>query len=779
MKTTEKILSQLVIVTFIVMGVFAAIEISIQRQYLRSQSLSFHNTLMSNLYYGLTIGLYEANNDAINFYLLGLAKEGQVKQVSLWSDTGDGLIRYSTKNGEANEDPNFEGENKIKIDPKQQYSANEQDFIVHSYPSENIERFNVDLWFKEEGADPYFVGHLEVDFDLGHINEQLFNMVLRYVYLFLFFNIAKILVMFVFIRQSIIKPIQSLVDHTVEVSKGLFPKIPKIKKNDELSTLNNMVSEMTSNLEQHITGLDKLVAEKTAQLQIKTKDMQNMLQNLQQGIFTIEENFEIHHEYSSHLEEIIESKDIAGKDPMELIFKRSNLTEDQLAQLESTIDASLGSLSWAYELNSHCLPKEIEYKGPFSKKTKILELDWQPLGYQEDGSEEIGDITIDKIMVVIRDVSSLRELKAQAEEQQLELQMIGEILEVGPKKLRDFIDSQVKYLAENETIIKEVSEAQEMHSNIPLLFRNIHTVKGNCRSYKLSGVIDLLHSAEQYLSDLRKNVEEVPDSTKMLDDLKSINENLTRYANLIDQKIGVQDNDNNDFIKFFDQKIQGKTASNANDILSSLISHRIQANSLKISDILEKSINSLPDIAESLGKRKPIVQIAAESILLKREKASIISDIFTHLFRNSIDHGIELPEDRNSKGKKENGTINLHAVIVNENLEIDFYDDGAGLNLGYLRKKGIEEKIFQGEENDEQIAELIFHSGLSTTQKVTDISGRGVGMDAVRSFIQKEGGSIELVFTDKLEGNEYRSFKTKIIFPKSICIDNAKLENAA
>ena len=779
MKTTEKILSQLVVMTFIVMGVFAAIEISIQRQYLRSQSLSFHNTLMSNLYYGLTIGLFENNSDAIEFYLLGLAKEGKVQNVSLWGDGGEGLVRYTMNQGKTVKDTEFEQDSKRTVDQNLKYSSDEQVFINHSYPNDKVERFNVDLWFKEEGGDPYYVGHLEVDFDLSHINEQLFNMVLRYVYLFLFFNIAKILVMFVFIRQSIIKPIKSLVDHAVQVSKGLFPNIPKINKNDELSTLNNIVSDMTSSLEKHITSLDQLVAEKTAQLQIKTKDIQNMLQNLQQGIFTIDSDFKIHHEYSAHLEEIIEAKDLAGKDPMDLVFSHSNLGEDLMAQLESALDASLGSLHWAFELNAHCLPHELEYLAPSSGKKKILELDWQPLGYQEDGSEEIGDITIDKILVVIRDVSSLRELKAQAEQQQMELEMIREVLEIGPKKMLNFIGSQSKYLQENKSIIKQAKDEQSLREQLPVLFRNIHTVKGNCRSYKLSQTVNRLHSAEQYLASIRKNVDERVNSEIILNDAEQIEANLAKYKNLIDEKIGAISDEGDDFGRVFDKAIAENTNHGAEKVLASLIALRAQASSVQIPQVLETVVNSLAEISKELHKAKPKVVIAAKGIYIKNDKAQFIADVFTHLFRNSIDHGLELPDVRRSKGKLEAGSISLIASASEDLLQIDFFDDGAGLNLGYLRKKGVDQGIFTDEATDQEVGELIFHSGLSTAKQVSEISGRGVGMDAVRSFIEKEGGSISIEFSGSSDSQGYRPFKLVIILPKKICINDQELGYAA
>ena len=122
-----------------------------------------------------------------------------------------------------------------------------------------------------------------------------------------------------------------------------------------------------------------------------------------------------------------------------------------------------------------------------------------------------------------------------------------------------------------------------------------------------------------------------------------------------------------------------------------------------------------------------------------------VLDILTHVFRNNLDHGIESPDVRSQKGKKEAGDIFVDISMTSTNdIQIVISDDGQGLNINRLREK--HKELAETAENlpDQQIAELIFSSGVSTQTHATEISGRGVGMDMVKSFTQRLGGQVNL-----------------------------------
>ena len=130
-----------------------------------------------------------------------------------------------------------------------------------------------------------------------------------------------------------------------------------------------------------------------------------------------------------------------------------------------------------------------------------------------------------------------------------------------------------------------------------------------------------------------------------------------------------------------------------------------------------------------------------------------------------MDHGIEPPSERRQLGKPESGSINLNCISNKGQFIVEIFDDGRGLALEKLYQNALKSEIFQpgqSRPDDQLIADLVFHSGFSTAEKVTEISGRGVGMDAVKQFLEERGGSIEIILTGGDEGESYRPFITRI-----------------
>ena len=157
------------------------------------------------------------------------------------------------------------------------------------------------------------------------------------------------------------------------------------------------------------------------------------------------------------------------------------------------------------------------------------------------------------------------------------------------------------------------------------------------------------------------------------------------------------------------------------------------------------------DLQMELGKKIDLQMLGAETEL-DRQVLELIKDPLTHMIRNSADHGIETIEDRVAAGKKETGTIRLNAFHEGGQIIIEISDDGAGLPVEKLKAKALANNLASEEEiaemSDQQIQRFIFHAGFSTAQQVTSVSGRGVGMDVVRTNIEKIGGTIELKSTE-------------------------------
>lgn len=153
------------------------------------------------------------------------------------------------------------------------------------------------------------------------------------------------------------------------------------------------------------------------------------------------------------------------------------------------------------------------------------------------------------------------------------------------------------------------------------------------------------------------------------------------------------------------------------------------------------------DLAIETGKKIDLQMYGAETEL-DRQVLELIKDPLTHMVRNSADHGLEMPAERVQTGKPETGVIKLNAYHEGGHIIIEIVDDGRGLNIERIREKAIMNGLATEAEldgmNDQQIAQFIFKAGFSTAEKVTSVSGRGVGMDVVRTNIEKIGGTVEL-----------------------------------
>ncbi len=153
------------------------------------------------------------------------------------------------------------------------------------------------------------------------------------------------------------------------------------------------------------------------------------------------------------------------------------------------------------------------------------------------------------------------------------------------------------------------------------------------------------------------------------------------------------------------------------------------------------------DLSVELGKPIDLEMVGGETEL-DRQVLELIRDPLTHMVRNSADHGIEMPQEREKAGKSKTGTIRLSAYHEGGHILISIADDGRGLNTEKLKEKILAQGLASESEieqmSDSQIHKYIFHPGFSTAEKVTSVSGRGVGMDVVRTNIELIGGSIDL-----------------------------------
>jgi chemotaxis protein histidine kinase CheA len=157
-------------------------------------------------------------------------------------------------------------------------------------------------------------------------------------------------------------------------------------------------------------------------------------------------------------------------------------------------------------------------------------------------------------------------------------------------------------------------------------------------------------------------------------------------------------------------------------------------------------VDSLSSLANELKKPTPTVDISNGDFSFNSQFAEALKSSFMHILRNSLDHGIESPDERRQAHKPMQGKVQFACIREGEQVRLHVSDDGRGLALHKLYEKGLAAGLFKAGEpaSREAIAEVIFQSGLSTSERVTQVSGRGVGMEAVRTFLKEQGASIRI-----------------------------------
>ncbi len=491
--------------------------------------------------------------------------------------------------------------------------------------------------------------------------------------------------------------------------------------------------------------LEIKVAERTAELREKNNDVQAMLSNMPQGLFTVEVGGNIHPEYSRFLEDIFETTEIAGCNAMNLLFNRANLGSDTFASVQAAIHSMIGEDDMNYEFNSHLLITEYEINP--CGKYKYLSLDWNPI---------VSNNQIVKLMVSVRDVTLLKHLESEALSNKRELEIIGQLLKIPEKKYLEFAASAKRFIAENRDCIER--NEQRSDTAIALLFRNMHTIKGNCRTFGFRFFSDVVHEVESVYSALKAGPEAGWDREQLFADLMRVEGLLYEYEHInysvLGRSINGKDQDGfwadssiiNIIQRCIDSANKKFPALNEAKELLPIQNVLDTVQSIPLSEVLADIVNSLPSMATQLNKDTPNVVIDDNHVRIKSTATELVTNIFSHILRNSVDHGIETPAVRTQFGKPTRGTIEVCAMVKDQRLYLHVKDDGQGVDIDRIFKKGVGVGQWTAADNPcyQDIAALIFASGVSTKEQVTDISGRGVGMDAVKQFLLAQGANISL-----------------------------------
>ena len=465
-------------------------------------------------------------------------------------------------------------------------------------------------------------------------------------------------------------------------------------------------------------------------LQAAKKETDNILENVDEGLFLLTADYNFSSQYSKAMEQIFNTKKFADVNFMEFMKERINSEDIDTAKqfLDMFFDKNYDE-TLILDLNPL---QKIKISLDNQKTEKTLTFNFKRI-YNNRGN-------IKELIAIVKDITEqvkleekLKESEAQAKKQ---MEWVMSIMRIEPSMMRDFIDGMKSEFKTIDDYFKTVEQDKDYQSFTDRLYRSVHLIKGNAGILNLTFFADELHSFEDRISLVQKK--------KFIgfDNIKS----------LFRDYFGIKDG-----IKNIDELL-----SRMSQLHSQIRTTRSYEN-----EMLVKSMqNYLKQISTDAGKKIDLDLSNFNANIIPYKYRLLVKEVLIQLIRNSVAHGIEDLKEREIMGKPQKGTIALRCSEEGDMFYFSVWDDGHGIDTDKLLKKIKKDKRWNTKQIDKltkrQIAETIFDSGVTTGEEITMLSGRGVGLDAVKSKIKKYSGSIELSY----EKGKFCQFSINLLLTK-------------
>jgi two-component system chemotaxis sensor kinase CheA len=499
------------------------------------------------------------------------------------------------------------------------------------------------------------------------------------------------------------------------------------------------------------------------QLARQKRAMAELLDNMRQAVFTVGSGLKVEGMVSKFTSNVF-AESIVGLSIMDTVFKDLDRGTEEFTLLNASLPFMFGQDSFQYDLLAGNLPRKVDYRNRSSGvlATQVLKIAYTPIFEGE---------AVDRIMMVVEDVTQYEILERQVEIERKaagrRIKIIQEIVDVQRNHFNEFCASGAEYL---RSCLATANSLASSISGVEKSFRALHTFKGNARVLKLSYLATKAHEVEDYLSTLKllfsdPNAERADASRRYCNELtvlKSIfDEYLDVFNRLKSDGNGSSLNEKMYLVPKDRMRALKEAIAAANvirqDGLMPLLMLADSVTALPFSGIRDMLENVVVDLGERLNKVVDLRIVGAECEF-QPEILQTLRDCIGHILRNSIDHGLESASERTSAGKTAAGHIDIELSQSGSMSRLRISDDGRGINLEAVKMAAIAAGSISPEAasklNWQQNAELIFLPSLTTKTEVSEVSGRGVGMDFVRSSLRELGGDI-VVHSTHGKGTEF------------------------
>jgi two-component system chemotaxis sensor kinase CheA len=577
------------------------------------------------------------------------------------------------------------------------------------------------------------VAVLEFDYNAGEEVAQANRQLMINILLPALFGLLVAVFLGAYIGKSLSSPIRSLADVADLVAGGNFDVSVDVTTRDETGALGTVFNKMVADLKKqrlelqdYAQNLEKKIAERTAQLSDANRSIQGMVDSVGQGFFMFGKDGKCLSIYSRACADLLEGAP-AGKFAWEA--------------LKISGDAQTDFLGWFPLLFEDMMPfEDVAGLGPKEfqggTKGKYITLEYFPV--KDDSG------AVSRVVAIATDRTAERDANIRAEKQREYASMIMKLVK-NKKQFSNLVNESRSYFAQ---LTEELAKSKP---DLDAVFRTVHTFKSASASFSMGEVAHTAHEYESELVSLRKQAadggsvefkgwpEKIDALAKKFDAFLEENRAIIGGASGSDgPRVEIPLN----AIREFSKQLE-KTSRENKPILADF-------EKKFLSESLESLLGHFGDIvtlvATRQGKEVNSMKITGGDIRVMAEPFQPLFSSLVHAFRNAVDHGLELPDDRIEAGKTPTGNVELRLEREQQAgktwLKIQVVDDGRGINPAIIREK-LTQKGVKGldRESDEEVIQHVFDAGFSTKDQVTDISGRGIGMDAIRAAAQDLGGS--------------------------------------
>jgi two-component system chemotaxis sensor kinase CheA len=504
------------------------------------------------------------------------------------------------------------------------------------------------------------------------------------------------------LASNVVRRLKRISGATDAFAKGEMGARAGAAGSDEIGDLGRSFDSMTDQIGALTTNLEKLVEERTAQLGRRNAEFRLILDNAHDGMLTVDLTGSMSNERSAMVGSWFGAPKAGTTLPEYL--GRDNPT--LAAELQLGLDELSGDVM-PLAVTLEQLPRRMDWRG------KHFRLAYQPI--LEQGS-------VRRLLVVISDVTGELEAQRAAEQQQETLR----IFQACQRDRAGFLD----FFAEARDLVEQVSAIGGQPSGE--LRRAVHTLKGNSALFGALSLSALCHELETNMAEAGGSL--VASDLARLDQAweelaKTAREILGEHA---PRKLEVTDDE---FGSIVDAIAHGAPRA---EILTAIAQWKLEPASRR----LVRAAEQARTIARRLGKDIEVELDPSSDVRLCPDTWTPFWSALGHVIRNAVDHGIETSEERMRKGKMPRGRLKLRTELAGGRLFIEVSDDGRGVSWDAVAKRARERELPFA--TRAALVEALFTDGLSTREQITDTSGRGVGMSAVREACRMLGGHVEV-----------------------------------